>query len=158
MPSQPNSWDCGIYLLHLAQTFMSNPVHYRSMILVSFHSLILHPPDICYQLQHINYQSQDISYQWQKEIVSPADRKAAWKDDQVSGRREDFRARIMNLSHKWKKERAAKEEAKHQETSSGHTLEVVESDCDVDIIFDSEVGANQRLLQVKQSHSRKSYV
>jgi Ulp1 family protease len=40
VPAQPNFCDCGIYLLHLAQTFMSNPVHYRSMILVSLHSLI----------------------------------------------------------------------------------------------------------------------
>jgi hypothetical protein len=41
VPAQPNFCDCGIYLLHLAQTFMSNPVHYRHMILVSLHSLIL---------------------------------------------------------------------------------------------------------------------
>lgn len=40
VPAQPNFCDCGIYLLHLAQTFMSNPVHYRRMILVSLHSLI----------------------------------------------------------------------------------------------------------------------
>lgn len=39
VPAQPNFCDCGIYLLHLAQTFMSNPVHYRRMILVSLHSL-----------------------------------------------------------------------------------------------------------------------
>lgn len=41
VPAQPNFCDCGIYLLHLAQTFMSDPVHYRRMILVSLHSLIL---------------------------------------------------------------------------------------------------------------------
>ena len=41
VPAQPNFCDCGIYLLHLAQTFMSNPLHYRRMILVSFHSLFL---------------------------------------------------------------------------------------------------------------------
>jgi Ulp1 protease family, C-terminal catalytic domain len=40
VPAQPNFCDCGIYLLHLAQTFMSNPEHYRRMILVSLHSLI----------------------------------------------------------------------------------------------------------------------
>ena len=41
VPAQPNFCDCGIYLLHLAQTFMSNPMHYRRMILVSLHFLIL---------------------------------------------------------------------------------------------------------------------
>lgn len=35
VPVQPNFCDCGIYLLHLAQTFMSNPSHYRRMILAS---------------------------------------------------------------------------------------------------------------------------
>ena len=38
VPVQPNFCDCGIYLLHLAQTFMSKPGHYRRMILVSLHS------------------------------------------------------------------------------------------------------------------------
>lgn len=44
VPVQPNFCDCGIYLLHLAQTFMSNPSHYRRMILVS---LILSFHDAC---------------------------------------------------------------------------------------------------------------
>ena len=38
----------------------------------------------------------------------------------------------MNLSGEWKKERAAKE-AKYQETSNSHTVEV-ESDCEIDIL------------------------
>lgn len=73
-------------------------------------------------------------YQAQKKAVPPADRKAAWHDDQVSDIREDLRARIMKLSGEWKKERAAKEEAKYQETSNSHTMEVVESDSEVDIL------------------------
>ena len=118
---QPNFCDCGIYLLHLAQTFMSNPVHYRRMILVSLH---------CPNLQHLL----DVCYQAQKKGVPPEERKAIWNDDQVSDKREDLRARIMNLSGDWKKERAAKEEAKHQENSNNHTVEVVESDCEIDIL------------------------
>ena len=39
----------------------------------------------------------------------------------------------MNLSGEWKKERAAKEEAKYQETSNSHTVEV-ESDGEIDIL------------------------
>jgi hypothetical protein len=40
----------------------------------------------------------------------------------------------MKLSGEWKKERAAKEEAKYQETSNSHTVEVVESDGEIDIL------------------------
>jgi hypothetical protein len=40
----------------------------------------------------------------------------------------------MKLSGEWKKERAAKEEAKYQETSNNFTVEVVESDCEIDIL------------------------
>ncbi|KAF8171968.1 hypothetical protein K438DRAFT_1851990 [Mycena galopus ATCC 62051] len=32
VPHQPNFCDCGIYLLHLAQTFISNPTHYFNLI------------------------------------------------------------------------------------------------------------------------------
>ncbi|KAK7048538.1 hypothetical protein R3P38DRAFT_2606333 [Favolaschia claudopus] len=32
VPHQPNFCDCGIYLLHLAQTFMSDPERYRNLI------------------------------------------------------------------------------------------------------------------------------
>jgi len=37
----------------------------------------------------------------------------------------------MKLSGEWKKERVAKEEAKHKES---HTVEVEESDCEIDIL------------------------
>jgi hypothetical protein len=40
----------------------------------------------------------------------------------------------MKLSGEWKKERAAKEEAKYHETSDSNTLEVVESDGEIDIL------------------------
>jgi hypothetical protein len=59
---------------------------------------------------------------------------AVWNNDQVSNRREGLKACIMDLSRKWKKEQAAKEEAKHQETSSSHTAELVELDCEINIL------------------------
>jgi len=34
MPLQPNSYDCGIYLLHFVQTFMSDPIKYANIIIV----------------------------------------------------------------------------------------------------------------------------
>ena len=36
VPTQPNFCDCGVYLLHLAQTFMKDPQHYFQMTLVRF--------------------------------------------------------------------------------------------------------------------------
>lgn len=32
VPSQPNFADCGVYLLHFAKTFLSNPVHYFNLV------------------------------------------------------------------------------------------------------------------------------
>lgn len=108
VPEQPNSYNCGIYLLHLAETFMSDPGHYRRMILT---------------------QKQKVKG------IPNEDRHIAWHDHQVSDKREDLAARIRQLSSEWKKERAAKEEAKQKEALNSRTLEVVESsDCEVDIL------------------------
>ena len=35
MPKQPNSYDCGLYMLHFAQCFVSNPEKYIGSIFVS---------------------------------------------------------------------------------------------------------------------------
>ena len=34
VPLQPNSYDCGIYLLHFVETFMNDPIKYADTILV----------------------------------------------------------------------------------------------------------------------------
>lgn len=34
VPHQPNYCDCGIYLLHLAETFISDPLYYHDLIIV----------------------------------------------------------------------------------------------------------------------------
>jgi len=36
VPLQPNSYDCGIYLLHFVETFMSDPIKYANTILVRY--------------------------------------------------------------------------------------------------------------------------
>ncbi|KAF8798789.1 cysteine proteinase [Phlegmacium glaucopus] len=105
VPVQPNLSDCGIYLLHLAQTFMSDPAHYCRMILA----------------------------QKSKSVTNP-ERQLEWDDHQVKGRREDLAARIVQLSGKWKEERAAKE-AKLKEALNSRIPEVVESsDGEIDIL------------------------
>lgn len=59
---------------------------------------------------------------------------AAWDAHQVTKKREDLAARINDLSREWKKERAAKEEAKQKEALNSQTFEVVESDGEIDIL------------------------
>lgn len=108
---QHNSSDCGIYLLHLAQTFMSNPVHYRRLILVS---LQVYSPILQYPLMCVT----------QNGGISLSNRMAAWNDHQVINRREDLRTCIRSLSRKQMK----------KEASSSHTVEVIESDCEIDIL------------------------
>ena len=41
VPAQPNFCDCGLYLLHFAQTFISDPEKYRAAIFVSCLSFLL---------------------------------------------------------------------------------------------------------------------
>jgi len=80
------------------------------------------PPDACYQAQK------------SKASVLNPERQVAWHDHQVVDKREDLAARINHLSGEWKKERAAKEEAKQKEGLNSHTFEVVESDGEIDIL------------------------
>ena len=80
VPAQPNFCDCGIYLLHLAQTFMSDPIRYRRMILVNLHSLILQHR-LTYVIRRIKKASllrndklhgSIIKYQTNERILEPA--------------------------------------------------------------------------------------
>lgn len=81
------------------------------MILVSLHPLILQHPLI---------------YVTQEGGISHENLMALWNGDEIPNRREDLRARIKGLSRKW-----LKNESKHQETSSSHSVEVIELDCDI---------------------------
>jgi len=119
VPVQPNFCDCGIYLLHLAQTFMSDPARYRRMILVS---LILS----FYNASYVHYQAQKFK------SVPNQERQVTWHDHQVTDKQKDLAARIVQLSGKWKREQAAKEEAKQKQALNSRTFEVVESsDCEI---------------------------
>lgn len=78
--------------------------------------------------------SPDVCHQAQKSSVPNPERQVAWRDHQVTSKREDLAARILQLSDEWKKGRAAKDEAKQKEALNIHTVEVVESDCEIDIL------------------------
>ncbi|TFK40643.1 hypothetical protein BDQ12DRAFT_462220 [Crucibulum laeve] len=106
VPVQPNFCDCGIYLLHLAQTFMTDPQGYFQTILKS------------------------------KKNMPNAERQVIWHDDQIASIRENLNTRIRELSVEWKKERVAKEEVKKKEAQEAKPdAELVESsDDDIDIV------------------------
>ncbi|KAF8964224.1 hypothetical protein BDZ97DRAFT_919789 [Flammula alnicola] len=115
VPVQPNFCDCGVYLLHFAQTFMSNPQHY-------FH--VITAP--------------------KSKSTNNKERQEEWEDHKVAGMREELATRILQLSAEWKKDRAAKEGVKNQEGLDGDKINVIESsDSDIDIVMPSPAKKNR---------------
>ncbi|GLB38240.1 hypothetical protein LshimejAT787_0501050 [Lyophyllum shimeji] len=106
VPVQPNFCDCGLYLLHFAEIFMTDPLKYCRII---------------------------------KERVKGTmhlTRQGDWKGELTSDMRERLAIDIEQLSAEWKKDRAAKEEAKRKEAAEGSgAIEVLESsEGEVDIV------------------------
>ncbi|KAJ7069665.1 hypothetical protein C8F01DRAFT_1113532 [Mycena amicta] len=85
VPHQPNFCDCGIYLLHLAQTFISDPDKFNKIILTK------------------------------RQNYAAGDRQVDWSGEATKNLRESLRLKIEELSVDWKKERAAKELEKKQQ-------------------------------------------
>ncbi|KAG2362691.1 hypothetical protein BDR07DRAFT_1460735 [Suillus spraguei] len=110
VPSQPNFADCGVYLLHFARTFLSDPVHYFNLI----------------------HQS--------KKIYPAAQRKIDWNEESVQHYRKDLIGRIQDLSKEWKVSRAVKEEdAKRKRESEELGQADNDSEVEVDILEDVKV-------------------
>ncbi|KAF7365017.1 hypothetical protein MVEN_00372800 [Mycena venus] len=103
VPHQPNFCDCGIYLLHLAQTFISDPEHYFNLI----------------------------TKKRKGRTPNSLDRQLQWKDDQTKTLRQSLADRITELSEEWKKNRAAQKELKKKEDSvpesSDDEVDIVET-------------------------------
>ncbi|KAJ7505111.1 hypothetical protein B0H11DRAFT_1976828 [Mycena galericulata] len=101
VPHQPNFCDCGIYLLHLAQTFISRPKHYCELITAK------------------------------KGTTNSVQRQYQWNNDGTKNLRETLFDRIMELSREWKKDRAAKQQLKKDEVivpeSSDDEVDIVET-------------------------------
>ncbi|KAG1748716.1 hypothetical protein EDB19DRAFT_222400 [Suillus lakei] len=110
VPSQPNFADCGVYLLHFAKTFLSNPIHYFDLI----------------------HQS--------KKIYPAEQRKLDWKEYEVQHSRQELIARIKALSKEYKVSRAVKEEdAKRKRKSEELGQADNDSDAEVDILEDIKI-------------------
>ncbi|KAF8895469.1 hypothetical protein BD779DRAFT_1499711 [Infundibulicybe gibba] len=74
VPSQPNYCDCGLYLVHLAKTFMSDPAKYCEFITTP-----------------------------RKKTPSRDERMEIWKGESLSAMRDDLANKIRTLSAEWKK-------------------------------------------------------
>ncbi|KAJ7677452.1 hypothetical protein B0H17DRAFT_1079208 [Mycena rosella] len=101
VPHQPNFCDCGIYLLHLAETFVSDPLRYYNLITTK------------------------------KGNTNSLERQSDWNDERTKGFRETLTQRIEQLSIEWKKERAVKKEEQKQDDvvadSSDDDIDIVET-------------------------------
>ncbi|KAM6494165.1 hypothetical protein JOM56_010526 [Amanita muscaria] len=98
VPTQPNFCDCGIYLLHFARTFMTDPAKYFQTINTS------------------------------KKPPPASDRKAIWQDHKVGTMRQELTERIKELSDEWKKTRQeAKRDQAETLSDTDSEIEYVET-------------------------------
>ncbi|KAF9481167.1 cysteine proteinase [Pholiota conissans] len=104
VPVQPNFCDCGVYLLHFAQTFLTDPKKYFSVIMAQ-----------------------------SKNVTNP-EKQEKWNDKQVADMREELSSQIRAMSAIWMKERALKEEEmRAQGGPKGPDVNVIEDDSDIEM-------------------------
>ncbi|KAF5315073.1 hypothetical protein D9619_007290 [Psilocybe cf. subviscida] len=86
VPAQPNFCDCGLYLIHFAQTFISDPVKYYGLSMAP------------------------------KGKLHNKDAKEDWNDKKVHTMRADLAQEITSRSEEWVKTRPAKPEKEENES------------------------------------------
>ncbi|KAJ6462047.1 hypothetical protein C8R47DRAFT_1240419 [Mycena vitilis] len=99
VPHQPNLYDSGIYLLHLAETFISDPSFYFNIVVVRVPRLPLHFEP--------NHQPLPPPPQTQKGLTNSVQRQIQWADAKTKILRQRLANRIGELSIEWKRNRAA---------------------------------------------------
>lgn len=104
VPTQPNYWDCGIYLLHLTKVFMNNPEHHFHIITTA------------------------------KGTIPAADRNTQWQDHDVPLFRGYLASRITQLAEAWRAEKAAKDGEGKKRKNEEMEPEVISSEGEVDIV------------------------
>ncbi|KAK0487323.1 hypothetical protein IW261DRAFT_1447250 [Armillaria novae-zelandiae] len=101
VPVQPNFCDCGIYLIHFAQTFMSDPTRYFSIIT-----------------------TRKGSDNMQK------DRKVVWKAEDIGGMRGNLSDQLLGLSKEWRVWKS-KEKGKEKQKDDITMIESSDSEVDI---------------------------
>ncbi|KAK7690319.1 hypothetical protein QCA50_006976 [Cerrena zonata] len=112
VPYQPNYCDCGIYVLHFVQRFMSDPEMYTRLILSKV----------------------------KKSEYPSADRDRDWGHEIVGGMRDSLTSRVEELSKEWQEFTKEKEAQKKAEAAAaGATADVTTiDDSDDEVIVTSE--------------------
>ncbi|GJN94160.1 hypothetical protein Rhopal_007234-T1 [Rhodotorula paludigena] len=108
VPQQPNTWDCGLYLLHYVEVFLSAPDHYLNLIAADAHHT-------------------------KKRGRAPVTEeiKQLWRDDEAQSKRTVMREQVKSLMDEWRayiepiraKEREAKEERRRQKLAAARASE-----------------------------------
>ncbi|KAG8214645.1 hypothetical protein J3R82DRAFT_9723 [Butyriboletus roseoflavus] len=84
VPVQPNTWDCGVYLLHFMKVFMSAPSEFLDQILST------------------------------RGTIPSSERKKMWQDHEIPQFRDNLKSRILQLSEEWKAEKREEEASKRR--------------------------------------------
>jgi len=127
VPGQPNFCDCGLYLLHFVETFMSDPEGYCKHICRTTKS------------------------------STSEERNQAWNGDSVPAMREGMTKRILEESEVWKEAKirreSEKKEAGDSKTAGGREAAAEESD---DMIIVDDVIAEKPPVAKKAPRKKKS--
>ncbi|KAG2009837.1 sentrin-specific protease, variant 2 [Coprinopsis cinerea AmutBmut pab1-1] len=97
VPTQPNYCDCGLYLLHLAQTFVSNPQFYLEKCCTN------------------------------DRTTSNAQRQEDWHDHKVPEMRQQLQQEIRKLSQEWQKLKKERPDPKAQDFKDDSDDDIIES-------------------------------
>ncbi|KAJ2935153.1 hypothetical protein H1R20_g1949, partial [Candolleomyces eurysporus] len=104
VPTQPNFCDCGVYLLHLAQTFISDTTFYMDQVFATTAK------------------------------TPNSERQTLWKDEEVPLMREGLKKRILALSKDWKQAQPDKPSSSKAKDLNPIVVGEPSSDSDIDII------------------------
>jgi len=106
VPVQPNTWDCGIYLLHFVKVLMSARSEFVEQILST------------------------------KGTMPSSERKKMWQDHEVPQFRDHLKSRIIQLSEEWKAEKTVREDDANKRSGDPVEVETLSSEGEVDIVED----------------------
>ncbi|KAJ1031650.1 hypothetical protein NDA13_002041 [Ustilago tritici] len=121
VPTQPNFCDCGIYLLHYVERFFDDPDKFLKLVVTAAEKRIA-----------VGKQGSAIRQKLREEAEKSFE--SEWQAGEVSGKREWWRRRVIDLREGWmsyqdSKKAAEKDDKKNgkEQTASGQSSQVIES-------------------------------
>lgn len=97
MPIQDNFWDCGIFLLHFVERFLSNPEELIAYV-VCYNIFLLSHAHWTFTQTTQSAKSKDLKGKAKKENPTGP---ASWSKEVLKNRRREMRADILALSEEW---------------------------------------------------------